>query len=84
MAVGDAHVFPDFLTPILTQLSFQSDQLLFSHASAEQCGQAQIVFDKVGNIVAKKKMLAFSSLTSPFSKTFFPMLVSSQDCVLKD
>ena len=35
MAVGDAYVFPGFLTPVLTQLSFQSHRLLFSHASAE-------------------------------------------------
>ena len=33
MVVGDTHVFPGFLTPVLTQLSFH--QLLFSHASAE-------------------------------------------------
>ena len=30
MAVGDAHAFPGFLKPILTQTSFQSHQLLFS------------------------------------------------------
>ena len=30
MAVGDAHVFPGFLQPVLTQLSFQSHRL-FSH-----------------------------------------------------
>ena len=35
MAVSDAHVFPSFLTPVLTQLSFQSQRLLFPHASAE-------------------------------------------------
>ena len=35
IAVGDAHVFPGFLKPVLTQLSFQSHRLLFSHASAE-------------------------------------------------
>ena len=35
MVVGDAHVFPGFLIPVLTQLSFQSHRLLFSHASAE-------------------------------------------------
>ena len=35
MAVGDAHVFPGFLTPVLTQISFQSHRLLFSHTSAE-------------------------------------------------
>ena len=34
MAVGDAHVFPGSLTPLLTQLSFQSHRLLYSHASA--------------------------------------------------
>ena len=39
MAVGDAHVFPGFLTPVLTQLSFQSHQLLFSRASAEERGE---------------------------------------------
>ena len=38
MAVGDAHVFPGFLTPVLTLISFQSHQLLFSHASAEMRG----------------------------------------------
>ena len=32
MAVGDAHVFPGFLTPVPTQISFQSHRLLFSHA----------------------------------------------------
>ena len=35
MAVSDAHVFPGFLTPVLTQISFQSHRLLFSHDSAE-------------------------------------------------
>ena len=40
MVVGDAHVFPGFLTPILTQLSFQSNRLLFSHVSAEVRGEA--------------------------------------------
>ena len=39
MAVGDAHVFPGFLTPVLTQISFQSHRLLFSHASAEVSGE---------------------------------------------
>ena len=35
MAVGEAHVFLGFVTLILTQFSFQSHRLLFSHASAE-------------------------------------------------
>ena len=40
MAVGDAYVFPGFLTPVLTQLFFfQSHQLLFSHAFAEVRGK---------------------------------------------
>ena len=39
MAVGDAHVFPGFLTPLLTQLSFQGHRLLFSHASVEMRGK---------------------------------------------
>ena len=39
MAVSDAHVFPGFLTPLLTQLPFQSHRLLFSHASAEIRGK---------------------------------------------
>ena len=39
MAVGDARGFPGFLTPVLTQLSFQSHCLLFSHASAEVRGE---------------------------------------------
>ena len=39
MAVVDAHVFLGFLTPVITQLSFQSHRLLFSHASAEVKGE---------------------------------------------
>ena len=39
MSVGAAHMFPHFLTPELTQLSFQSHQLHFSHASAEVTGE---------------------------------------------
>ena len=39
MAVGDTHVFPGFLTPVLTQTSFQSHRLLFSHASEVMRGE---------------------------------------------
>ena len=39
MEVGDAYVLPGFLAPVLTQLSFQSHQLLFSHASVEVRGE---------------------------------------------
>ena len=33
------HVFPGFLTSVLTQHSFQSHRILFSHASAEARGE---------------------------------------------
>ena len=39
MVVGDAHVFPGFLTPVLTPLSFQSHRILFLHASVEVRGE---------------------------------------------
>ena len=39
MAVNDADVFPDFPATALTQLSFQSNQLLFAHTSAEVRGE---------------------------------------------
>ena len=39
MVVGDAHVFPGFLTPVLTLISFQSHRQLFSYASAEMRGK---------------------------------------------
>ena len=34
MAVGDAYVLPGFLTPLLTQLFFQRQRLVFSQPSA--------------------------------------------------
>ena len=39
MAVGEAHVFPGFLTAVLKQIFIQSHRLLFSHASAEVRGE---------------------------------------------
>ena len=39
MAVCEARVLPGFLTPVLTQISFQSHRLLFSDASAEVRGE---------------------------------------------
>ena len=39
MTVGDTYLFPGFLTPVLTQLSFQSQRLLYSHASSEVRGE---------------------------------------------
>ena len=40
MAVGDAHVLPSFLTPVLTQLYFRSHRVLLPHAFAEVRGQS--------------------------------------------
>ena len=37
--VRDTYVFPDFLTPVQTLISFQSCRLLFPHASAEVRGE---------------------------------------------
>ena len=39
MAVGDTHVFPGFLTPVLTQLFFPKPPTTFSHVSAEVRGE---------------------------------------------
>ena len=40
MAVGDAHVFPGFLTPVLTQLFFpKPSTIFFLHASAQVRGK---------------------------------------------
>ena len=39
MGGGYAHVFPGFLTPVQTQISFQSHRLLFSYVSAEARGE---------------------------------------------
>ena len=54
MAVLDAHMFPGFPTPVLTHLSFQSHQLLFSHAP-EVRGQntAERKFASTGYLIHK-------------------------------
>ena len=52
MADGDAHVFSDFLRPILTQLSFQSHGLLFSHAlevRGEKYPRRKVCLNRVSN-----------------------------------
>ena len=68
MAVGDAHVFPGFLTPVLTQLSFQSHRLLFSHASAEVIGENTVPerkFASTGNRTHNHQVM--SPTRSPLS-----------------
>ena len=42
MVVDYAHVFPGFLAPVQTQISFQNHRVLFSHASAELRGENTI------------------------------------------
>ena len=39
MVVDYAHVFPGFLAPVQTQVSFQGHRLLFSHASTKVRGE---------------------------------------------
>ena len=39
MAVGDAYVFPGFLTPLLTQLFYPKSPTTYPHASAEMRGE---------------------------------------------
>ena len=76
MAVSDAHVFPGFLTPVLTRLSFKSHQLLFSHASAEVRGE-NTPFQRIENIVGKEENMLVTSIffffPKMFSKGFFKM-----------
>ena len=55
MAVCDAYMFPVFLTPVLTQPSVKSHQLLFSHPSAEVGGgehtpERKVRFNRVLNL----------------------------------
>ena len=52
-SVTHTHVFPGFLTPALTQLSFQSHRLLFSHVSAEVRGEnspKRVCLNRVSNL----------------------------------
>ena len=56
MAVSDADVFPGILTPVLTQLSFQSHRLLFSHTSEKGRGEntPEIKFASTGYAVREE------------------------------
>ena len=57
MAVRDAHVFPGFLTPVLTQLSFQSHQLLLSHTFSI------LLVEVRGENLLERKFTSIGSLT---------------------
>ena len=67
LVVSDAHVFPGFLTPVLTQLSFQSHQLLFSHASAELIGENTSERKFASNRYQTYKHQVMSPICSPLS-----------------
>ena len=52
MAVGDAHMFPGFVTPVLIQLSFQSHRLFFSNAAemrSENTPGKKVCFNRFSN-----------------------------------
>ena len=74
MAVGDAFVFPDFLTPVLTQLSFQSHRLLFSQMlqsrevkirRKESLPQSGIELTTTRSSITHRIYILTLSLTSP-------------------
>ena len=67
MAVGDAHVFPGFLTPVLTQISLQSHRQLFSHASAEVRGENMPVRNFTSTRSRTHNHQVMSLTTSPLS-----------------
>ena len=58
MAVCDACVFPGFLTPVLTPLSFQSHRLLFSHPSKVRDKNMPQKFAKTWQWTHKHKVMS--------------------------
>ena len=82
MAIGDAYVFPGFLTPVLTQLYFPKHRLLFSHASAEmRCENTPE--RKVASTVARTRThqmmsLTRSTLNHPGGAAFCKLSIYSQ------
>ena len=67
MAVSDAHVFLGFLTPVLTQLSFLSQRLLFSHASAEVRGENLLERKFASNVYQTRNNQVMSPIRTPLS-----------------
>ena len=47
MAVGDTHAFPGFLTPVLTQLSFQSHRLQCTFLTCYRSGRRKYAGERV-------------------------------------
>ena len=77
MAVGDAHVFPGLLTPVLTQLSFKSLRLLFSHAS-EVRGKNKPERKFASNGYRAQIYQVMSQTRSPLSYTGGPLISSEE------
>ena len=69
MAISQAHVFPGYLTPVLTRTSFQGQRQLFSHASAEVRGENTLErnFASTGTQTHNSQVmhLTFSPLSHP-------------------
>ena len=84
MAVSDAHVFPGFLTPVLTQIYFQSHRLLFLHASAEVRGEntPERKFASTGSYF--KGIAKASTYIHAYPREFFiNIFLNATDCVRK-
>ena len=81
MAVGDLHVLPGFLTPVLTQLSFQSNQLLFSHASAEVRGEntPERKFTSTGYQTHNHQVISLTTESSGRDNDYFNPLPHDDD-----
>ena len=65
MAVGDAHVFPVFLTPVLTQISFRSRRLLFSEVRGENTAEKKLA----SSVYPTLNHQGMSQTRSPLSHT---------------
>ena len=80
------YVFPGFLTPVLTQLSFQSHLLLFSHASAEVRGENTPKRKFASTVSRTHKHWVTSPIHSPLSHPCGQLsfrVVKTRDCLEK-
>ena len=84
MAVGDAHVFSGFLTPVLTQLSFHSHWLLFSNAVAEVRGENMLEskFASAGYLTHNQQVMnpTHSPLSHPILSLDLPLYIAHPAC----
>ena len=77
------HVFPGFLTSVLTQISFQSHQLLFSHALAEVRGENMPERKFASNGSQTNNHQVMSPTRSQLSHTIEAKSRSQMDCMVK-